>query len=195
MSKTLPDTRPYLTRAERDLLAAISRYCRTAGWRYGGISGAGDFVAPDRSLDVDWWSYHRADSTVLQISTLSAYGTHTASICTAEVGSVAEAVDIAVAYGLLPADFSSAYRAALTDAAQAQSLAEQTPRVGWCEVHQHQLDACSQPTEVPCAARFFNPEIGERIGYVAAECGHAMSLSEWRVGFRKCERCAWDGSL
>ena len=114
MSKTLPDTRPYLTREERDLLTRISRYCRAAGWRYGGVSGSGDFVAPDKSLDADWWSFRRPDrdGTVLQISTLSAYGTHTGSICTAEVGSVAEAVDIACAYGLLPADFSSAYRAA-----------------------------------------------------------------------------------
>jgi hypothetical protein len=54
---------------------------------------------------------------VLQISTLSAYGTHTSSICSAEIGSVDQAVDIAVAYGLLPLDFSSAYRAARAAAA------------------------------------------------------------------------------
>lgn len=118
MSRTLPDTRPHLTRSERDLLAAISKYCRKAGWLLGGFGG-GDFVAPDKSLDADWWSYHRGGSTVLQISTLSAYGTHTGSICSAEIGSVAEAVDIACAYGLLPQDFSSAYRAACAAAALA----------------------------------------------------------------------------
>ena len=119
MQRTLPDTRPHLTRSERDLLTAISRYCRAAGWRYGGVNGVGDFVAPDKSVDVDWWSYHRSTSSVLQISTLSAYGTHTGSVCSAEIGSVDEAVDIACAYGLLPANFSSAYRVAAADAALA----------------------------------------------------------------------------
>lgn len=117
MPLTLPVTRPHLTRGERDLLAAISRYCRAAGWCYGGVNGASNFTDPDKTLDVDWWSYHRGASTVLQISTISAYGTHTGSICSAEIGSVREAVDIACAYGLLPQDFSSSFRAAVDAAA------------------------------------------------------------------------------
>src|SRR5258706_16235162 len=78
------DTRTHLTRDERDLLTAISRYCRAAGWRFGGVEGRGDFVSPDKSLDVDWWSYRRGNSTLLQISTLSGLGTHNGSICHAE---------------------------------------------------------------------------------------------------------------
>lgn len=295
MPLTLPVTRPHLTRGERDLLAAISRYCRDAGWRYGGVNGASNFTAPDRSLDADWWSYHRGGSTVLQLSTLSAFGTHTSSICSAEIGSVREAVDIACAYGLLPQDFSSAFQAAAEAAALAPRytrriamradqveqtyvddlapgwqvldagnettwhdvvgiaeceddtcrnrdiigvtcvvvlanawagglahlvsdetvqvripvddadarplpdlvgpLAEAAARVDWCEVHQVPLDGCDQPTVTPCAPRFFNLEIGERLGYVAGECGHAMALSEWRAGFRACERCIPAGAL
>lgn len=116
MPTIVDNTRPNLTRDERDLLAAISRYCRQAGWRFAGFNGNGDFVSPDLSLDVDWWSYHRGASTVLHISNLSRYGAHTTSICTAEIGSVREAVDIAVAYGLLPQNFFSAYRATAPDA-------------------------------------------------------------------------------
>lgn len=111
MQRTLPDTRPYLTRDERDLLAAVSRYCRAAGWRMGGARGLGSFVCPDKTLDVDWWSFHRADSTVLQISALTEWGTPRGSICHAEISSAQEAVDIGVAYGLLPADFSSGFKA------------------------------------------------------------------------------------
>lgn len=28
-----------------------------------------------------------------------------------------------------------------------------------------------------------------RAGYVTGECGHAVAGSEWRAGFRSCERC------
>lgn len=30
---------------------------------------------------------------------------------------------------------------------------------------------------------------GPRSGFVVGECRHAVALSEWRAGFRKCERC------
>lgn len=119
MSRTLPDTRPHLTPAERQLLATVSRYAHAAGWRMGGKKGLGSFVAPDQSLDVDWWSFHRADSTVLQITALTEWGTPKGSICHAEISSVREAVDIACAYGLLPQDFSSAHQAAVDAAALA----------------------------------------------------------------------------
>lgn len=26
-------------------------------------------------------------------------------------------------------------------------------------------------------------------GFVAGECGHRVAESEWRAGYRKCERC------
>jgi hypothetical protein len=26
-------------------------------------------------------------------------------------------------------------------------------------------------------------------GFVAGECGHRVAASEWRAGFRNCERC------
>jgi hypothetical protein len=36
---------------------------------------------------------------------------------------------------------------------------------------------------------FWSDEFGGRPGYVAGTCGHAMAFSEWRAGFRNCERC------
>jgi hypothetical protein len=36
---------------------------------------------------------------------------------------------------------------------------------------------------------FINEEIGARPGFVVGECGHAVAESEWRAGFRTCERC------
>lgn len=41
--------------------------------------------------------------------------------------------------------------------------------------------------EVPI--RFHHPDIGYRDGFVAANCGHALAFTEWRAGFRVCERC------
>ena len=41
------------------------------------------------------------------------------------------------------------------------------------------------------------PEPGSAIpgqpGYVVGECGHRVAGSEWRVGFRVCERCPAPG--
>jgi hypothetical protein len=36
---------------------------------------------------------------------------------------------------------------------------------------------------------FVNDEIGPRPGFVVGTCGHAVAGSEWRAGFRVCERC------
>ena len=35
----------------------------------------------------------------------------------------------------------------------------------------------------------FNPGTGVIPGYVAGVCGHRVAASEWRAGFRTCERC------
>lgn len=196
MSTIVGDTRRHLTRSERDLLAAISRYCRAAGWRFGGARGGlGDFVAPDKSLDVDWWSYRRGTSTVLQISTLSQYGTHNGSICHAEISAVREVVDIGCALGLLPADFSSA--ASTASYTSPLLLRADQFDVGWLL-----LDASDETTWHPVTAvleceedhaeTYVHPEVGEMPGYMAGRCGHRVAQSEWRAGFRVCERCTFD---
>jgi hypothetical protein len=35
-------------------------------------------------------------------------------------------------------------------------------------------------------------EIPDQPGYVVGECGHRVAASEWRAGFRVCERCPSD---
>lgn len=35
----------------------------------------------------------------------------------------------------------------------------------------------------------FDPGTGPMPGYMAGECGHRVAESEWRAGFRTCERC------
>lgn len=64
-----------------------------------------------------------------------------------------------------------------------------TPSPWRCEVHGGGLGWCEPTDNIPCAATFYNDAIGHRPGYVAGECGHAVALSEWRAGFRVCERC------
>lgn len=193
MSRTLPDTRPHLTRDERDLLRGVFRYCHLAGWRMGGAQGRrGNFVSPDKSMDADWWSYRRPDGTILQLSTLTEWGTPKGSICHAEISSVREAVDIACAYGLLPQDFSSAHRAILYTAPL--TLPADQVDVGW-----QLLDASDETSWHPVTAvlecedehaeTFVHPTLGEMPGYIAGRCGHRVAGSEWRAGFRVCERC------
>lgn len=46
------------------------------------------------------------------------------------------------------------------------------------------------------APQYPNPgsEIPDQPGYVVGQCGHRLARSEWRAGFRTCERCtATDG--
>lgn len=38
----------------------------------------------------------------------------------------------------------------------------------------------------------FDPGTGPIPGYVAGRCGHRVAESEWRAGFRTCERCPAD---
>lgn len=33
---------------------------------------------------------------------------------------------------------------------------------------------------------------GGMTGFVVGECGHRLAGSEWRAGFRNCERCGED---
>ena len=35
----------------------------------------------------------------------------------------------------------------------------------------------------------FDPGTGPQPGYVVGHCGHRVAHSEWRAGFRNCERC------
>ncbi len=35
----------------------------------------------------------------------------------------------------------------------------------------------------------FDPGTGPERGFVAGHCGHRVARSEWRAGFRNCERC------
>lgn len=39
------------------------------------------------------------------------------------------------------------------------------------------------------AGQPFNDGTGIVPGYVAGECGHRVAQSEWKAGFRRCERC------
>lgn len=44
------------------------------------------------------------------------------------------------------------------------------------------------------AGEVFNPDRGDEVGppqpgYRAGRCGHRVALTEWRAGFRVCERC------
>ncbi len=39
----------------------------------------------------------------------------------------------------------------------------------------------------------FDPGAGPMTGYVAGHCGHRVAESEWRAGYRNCERCPAGG--
>lgn len=43
--------------------------------------------------------------------------------------------------------------------------------------------------EWPEGSTPFDPGTGPMPGYVAGGCGHRVAVSEWRAGFRRCERC------
>jgi len=45
------------------------------------------------------------------------------------------------------------------------------------------------PRIIEVGTPFIGPD-GPIPGYVAGHCGHRVALSEWRAGFRDCERCA-----
>lgn len=49
----------------------------------------------------------------------------------------------------------------------------------------HPVGECTDPE---CTHLPGTPFPG-RPGYVTGTCGHAVALSEWRCGFRNCERC------
>lgn len=39
------------------------------------------------------------------------------------------------------------------------------------------------------AEQFVHPELGPMPGYFVGRCGHRVAETEWRAGFRICERC------
>jgi len=109
---TPTDTKPpVLTLQERLLLAEISQHLRESGWlrpeepqrlRDVGWPGApGWRWCPDKNLAVEWRLPSHADPGEIRV-----LGD---LVCTAQVGTVAQAVDVAVAMGVLPPPFCSAY--------------------------------------------------------------------------------------
>ncbi|MGI5178645.1 hypothetical protein ACQEVZ_20145 [Dactylosporangium sp. CA-152071] len=112
MSRTLPDTRPHLTRAERDLFTAVRRHLRADGWTVYGDEAEhrGARIAADWTYP---WSVDGKTGRILRIKLLTALGSTQRIAADVDVDSVQEAVDVAVALGLLPQGMSSVYQAGL----------------------------------------------------------------------------------
>ncbi len=108
-------TSTVLTRDERTLLAAVSKHRRTNGWRpvRGGFRHEGAFVG------IDWhepWLFDGHTGHTIVVRLLDRH-LSTRRVChEVDVDSVQEAVDVAVLAGVLPAAFSSTYRAGLAAA-------------------------------------------------------------------------------
>lgn len=99
-----------LNRDERQLLTAVNRHLRADGWTrtHNGIRNIGAHLAADWAYD-----YHVDGKTgrSLQVRLLGPGGRTERVALEVDVDSVQEAVDVAVAVGLLSQGFSSAYRA------------------------------------------------------------------------------------
>lgn len=95
---------------ERRLLAAVSRWARRNGWRRGAWSG---WHSPDGLVDV--W-VDRDGLAVRRYDRTPGAGVPRTMVCA--VASVREAVDLLVASGVLPVEFSSAYTAGARDERQ-----------------------------------------------------------------------------
>jgi hypothetical protein len=108
--------------ANRQLVIAVRRYLLANGWwlRRRAIEHL------DSRLLVDWrlgWAADGKTGRVLEIVLLGA-GRSVQRVClAADVEDVREAVDLAVAYGMLPLAFSSSYRAGLDAAAPVLAVA------------------------------------------------------------------------
>lgn len=105
----------YLTRDERQLLVAVRRHLRSDGWTVYGDEAE----HRGAKLAADWryeWSVDGKRGRILQIKLLTQYGGTHRIVADVDVDSVQEAVDVAVAIGLLPQGMSSAYRAGRADA-------------------------------------------------------------------------------
>lgn len=104
-----------LTDDERQLVIAASKHRRANGWRRipGGFRHDGALLA------VDWhepWLVDGYTGRTIRVRLLD-HAFHTQRVCyEVDVDTVQEAVDVAVLAGLLPAAFSSTYRAGLAAA-------------------------------------------------------------------------------
>jgi hypothetical protein len=108
-------TEPRLT-DERQLLVTVLRHMRANGWTFDG------HAAEHRGakLLTTWgrpWHIEGKTGRVLCVWLMSPLGVASRTCLAVDVDSVREAVDLAVAYGMLPLAFSSAYRAGLDAAA------------------------------------------------------------------------------
>jgi hypothetical protein len=110
----------YLTRDERTLLAAVSKHLRIDGWLF----DHGIARNPAERLNANWM-YPRGDGRMLQLRRLNEHGFTDRVPLEVAVDSVTEAVDVAVALGLLPQGMSSAYRAGR------ESVLGRSRAVGW----------------------------------------------------------------
>lgn len=102
---------------ERQLLVAVRRHLRANGWTL----FPGRAIHTDAHLAALWttpWADDDKAGRILEIRVTGSFGIAKRTCFTAEVDTVREAVDLAVAYGILPLAFSSAYRAGI-DATEA----------------------------------------------------------------------------
>lgn len=67
---------------------------------------------------------------------------------------------------------------------------EITPSDGIAEIQRH-MAAAQQQKHDPAAYPAPGSEIPGQPGYVVGTCGHRVAGSEWRSGFRTCERCPY----
>lgn len=113
-----------MTPAERSLLLAVFRWARSTGVR---LDGAMRWTSPPpHRWGVDY--YQRSDRD----SDLHVYRTGQILGVNYMVMSVAEAVDVLVALGILPHRFSTAYRAGY-DARTLARIAANASRLGWTD--------------------------------------------------------------
>jgi len=94
-----------MTAVERALLLQVSRWARAEGVR---LDGAMRWTSPPpHRWGVDWWGENEPDDATPMV--VWRKGTSTGK--SYWVASIAEAVDVLCALGILPARFSTSYRA------------------------------------------------------------------------------------
>lgn len=101
-----PDTD---TAADRLLLAAVSRWGHDTGWERDVLPEW--YHSRDRLTNVAWG--HGTDGALHVKVLVSKYGPYLLDVDIPDVGSVRLAVDLLVAFGVLPAMFSSAFAAGM----------------------------------------------------------------------------------
>lgn len=176
---TIVNDRP-LTRDERDLLAAVSRHLRADGWT----------LTPGRArhpsgIAACWqydWHVDGKTGRSLQVRILNRHG-YTARVpLEVDADSVREAVDVAVAVGLLPQGMSSAYQAGRESASrwtEPLPVHAEDIRPGWLFYGSGlvlAVDECDLPANL-C------PWHGNCVVFTTADCGrvHYRATSRFRV--------------